>query len=244
MAHLSTRSTMKRALSGPVLLVPLEPVVEALGHQLTRSGGTVTVRRQQDQAAIHLELATGLISVNTTPRGVTPDMQLAERDTLLLPFGAVESLTGTHIKLVPGTNRVDISLDTRLDSTALPGADVADEARSTPFTVESLSYELSDRGPLRLEGQAHVGNYNLRGRIETAGGLQNLASQQPALGLSRHLVSERLGRYGWRLWHEFPRAVGRRRQPDPRGVLAQATAERNDYRDCRRCAADRIGSRE
>ncbi len=165
---------------GPVLLVPLEPVVEALGHQLTRSGGTVTVRRQQDQAAIHLELATGLISVNTTPRGVTPDMQLAERDTLLLPFGAVESLTGTHIKLVPGTNRVDISLDTRLDSTALPGADVAEEARSTPFTMESLSYELSDRGPLRLEGQAHVGNYNLRGRIETAGGLQNLASQQPA----------------------------------------------------------------
>jgi hypothetical protein len=165
---------------GPVLLVPLEPVVEALGHELVKSGGTVTVRRQQDQAAIHLELATGLISVNTTPRGVTPDMQLAERDTLLLPFGAVESLTGTHIKLVPGTNRVDISLDTRLDSTALPGANVAEEARATPFTMESLTYELSDRGPLRLEGQAHVSHYNLRGRIETAGGLQNFASQQPA----------------------------------------------------------------
>ncbi len=165
---------------GPVLLVPLEPVTEALGHDLTVSGGTVTVRRQQDQAAINLELATGLISVNTTPRGVTPDMQLAERDTLLLPFGAVESLTGTHIKLVPGTNRVEISLDTRLDSTALPGANVAEEARDTPFTMESLSYEVSDRGPLRLEGQAHVSNYNLRGRIETSGGLQNLASQQPA----------------------------------------------------------------
>lgn len=165
---------------GPVLLVPLEPVVEALGHQLTNTGGTVTVRRQQDQAAIHLELATGLISVNTTPRGVTPDMQLAERDTLLLPFGAVESLTGTHIKLVPGTNRVEISLDTRLDSTALPGANVAEEARATPFTMESLTYEISDRGPLRLEGQAHVSHYNLRGRIESAGGLQNFAAQQPA----------------------------------------------------------------
>ena len=165
---------------GPVLLVPLEPITEALGHDLIVSGGAVTVRRQQDQAAINLELATGLISVNTTPRGVTPDMQLAERDTLLLPFGAVESLTGTHIKLVPGTNRVEISLDTRLDSTALPGANVADEARSTPFTLESVSYEISDRGPLRLEGQAHVSNYNLRGRIETAGGVQNLAAQQPA----------------------------------------------------------------
>ncbi len=165
---------------GPVLLVPLEPIAEALGHELTISGGTVTVRRQQDQAAIKLELATGLISVNTTPRGVTPDMELAERDTLLLPFGAVESLTGTHIKLVPGTNRVEISLDTRLDSTALPGANVAEEARSTPFTMESLTYEVSDRGPLRLEGRAHVSTYNLSGRIETAGGLQNLAAQQPA----------------------------------------------------------------
>lgn len=178
-APIDTFSNEARTI-GPVLLVPLEPIVEALGHALTVADGTVTVRRQQDQAAIHLELATGLISVNTTPRGVTPDMQLAERDTLLLPFGAVESLTGTHVKLVPGTNRVEISLDTRLDSTALPGADVAEEARSTPFTLESITYDVSDRGPLRVEGRAHVSNYNLRAQVETAGGLQNLAPTQPA----------------------------------------------------------------
>ncbi len=165
---------------GPVLLVPLEPVVAELGHELSVANGTVTVRRQQDQAAIHLELATGLISVNTTPRGVTPDMQLAERHTLLLPFGAIESLTGTHVKLVPGTNRVEVTLDNRLDSTALPGANVSDEARQTPFTMESLTYELSDRGPLRLEGQAHWSNYNLRGQLETAGGVDTLAPTQPA----------------------------------------------------------------
>ncbi|MEM9179190.1 MAG: hypothetical protein AAGA89_05740, partial [Pseudomonadota bacterium] len=67
---------------GPVLLVPLRPIVEELGHELTVADGTVTVRRQQDQATINLELATGLVSVNTTPRGVAPDMQLAERDEL------------------------------------------------------------------------------------------------------------------------------------------------------------------
>lgn len=165
---------------GPVLLVPLEPVVTALGHQVSTGAGTVTVRRQQDQAAINLELATGLVSVNTTPRGMTPDMQFAERDTLLLPFGAVESLTGTHIRLVPGTNRVEVTLDNRLTSASLPGADVAEEARNTPFTMESLSYELSDRGPLRLEGQAYWRNYNLRGQVDTAGGLDSLAGSQPA----------------------------------------------------------------
>ncbi|MEL6726917.1 MAG: SdrD B-like domain-containing protein [Pseudomonadota bacterium] len=164
---------------GPVLLVPLKPIVEALGHDLTVANGTVTVRRQQDQASINLELATGLISVNTTPRGITPDMQLAERDTLVLPFGAVEALTGTHVKLVPMTNRVEVTLDTRLTSTALPGARVADEARETPFTLESLTYQINDRGPLRAELAGHVSQYNFRAQLESAGGLENLAAQQP-----------------------------------------------------------------
>jgi hypothetical protein len=165
---------------GPVLLLPLEAIVDALGHTLERSNGTVTVLRTQDQARISLELATGLVSVNTTPRGVTQDMQFAEADTLLLPFSAVETLTGTHIKLVPGTERVEVLLDDRLDSTTLPDGDVADEAKNTPFTAEALSYELSDRGPLRAEFTSHWGNYNLRTQVESAGGLEDFAGTQPA----------------------------------------------------------------
>ncbi|MEL7540928.1 MAG: hypothetical protein AAGJ51_08490, partial [Pseudomonadota bacterium] len=164
---------------GPVLLVPLQPIVEELGHDLTVANGIVTVRRQQDQATINLELATGLVSVNTTPRGVAQDMQLAERDDLILPFGAVESLTGTHIKLVPMTNRVEVTLDTRLTSTVLPGADLADEARNTPLTVETLTYELSDRGPLRSETRGYVGKYNFRAQLDSAGGFDNFAATQP-----------------------------------------------------------------
>ncbi len=165
---------------GPVLLVPLEPIVEALGHQLTVSNGFVTVRRTQDQAEIQLELATGLVSVNGTPRGITPDMQFAEGDTLLLPFSAVETLTGTHIKLAPGSNRVDVRLDDRLNSTALPGEAISDEVRNTPFTAEALSFELSDRGPIKAEFTSHWGGYNSRARIETNGGLQDLSNSQPA----------------------------------------------------------------
>ena len=164
---------------GPVLLVPLEPIVRELGHALTVANGTVTVRRQQDQATINLELATGLVSVNTTPRGVATDMELAERDELILPFGAVESLTGTHIKLVPLTNRVEVTLDNRLDSTALPGVDISDEARNTPLTIESLTYELSDRGPLRTETRGYIGKYNFRAQLDTAGGFDNFAATQP-----------------------------------------------------------------
>ncbi len=165
---------------GPVLLVPLEPIIEALGHTLERANGSVIVRRTQDQATIELELATGLISVNGTVRGVTPDMEFAEPDTLLLPFSAVESLTGTHIKLAPGSNRVEVRLDDRLSPTASPGVEISDEVRDTPFTPEALSFEISDRGPLRAEFSSHWGAYNSLARIESNGGLSDLSSSQPA----------------------------------------------------------------
>lgn len=165
---------------GPILLVPLEPVVQALGHTVETANGMVTVRRTQDQATIELEIATGLVSVNGTARGVTPDMQFAEPDTLLLPFTAVETLTGTHIKLAPGSNRVDVRLDDRLSPTATPGAEVSDQVRATPFTPEALSFEISDRGPLRTELTSHWGAYNSRARLETNGGLSDLSSSQPA----------------------------------------------------------------
>ncbi len=165
---------------GPVLLVPLEPIIEALGHTLDVQNGLVTVRRTQDQAEIQLELATGLVSVNGTPRGVTSDMQFAEHDTLLLPFSAVETLTGTHIKLAPGSNRVEIRLDDRLDSTAMPGQEISDEIKTTPFTPEALSFEMSDRGPLKAEFTSHWGGYNSLARLESNGGLRDISNSQPA----------------------------------------------------------------
>ncbi|MCF6329850.1 MAG: hypothetical protein L3J02_08635, partial [Henriciella sp.] len=165
---------------GPVLLVPLEPIVEALGHVLDVQNGIVSVRRTQDQAEIQLELASGLVSVNGTPRGVTSDMQFAEHDTLLLPFSAVETLTGTHIKLAPGSNRVEIRLDDRLDSTAMPGQEISDEIKTTPFTPEALSFEMSDRGPLKAEFTSHWGGYNSLVRLESNGGLRNISASQPA----------------------------------------------------------------
>ncbi|MDJ0921087.1 MAG: SdrD B-like domain-containing protein [Henriciella sp.] len=165
---------------GPILLVPLEPVVEALGQRIEREPGFVTVQRTQDQAVIQLELGTGLVSVNGTPMGVSPDIALADQDLLILPFSAIETLTGTHVVLKPGSNRVDVNLDNRLTSTALPGERITKEVEETPFTLETLTYELSDRGPLRAEVASHWGKYNARTRVETNGGFENFADSQPA----------------------------------------------------------------
>lgn len=157
---------------GPVLLVPLEVVVEALGHALERSdGNVVTVTRIQDAARISLDLSTGLVTVNSTPRGVTPNIAYADPDLLLLPFTAVETLTGTHILLEPGTSDIVVTLDDRLGGGALPGERVVDEAAATGWVPEQLQFALSDRGPATLQLDSRLRSLNTQLRYETVGGL-------------------------------------------------------------------------
>ncbi len=166
---------------GPVLLVPLRPIAEAFGHMLVEgaSSGTLTITRIQDSAVISLELSTGLVTVNGVPSGVTPNIAYADARNLVLPFTAVETLTGAHIKLLPGTNRVDVALDTRLSSLALPGERVADDAGATPFTPEKLVYQLSDRGPLTAEFHSRFQSYNTVSTVETVGGFDQSNMLQP-----------------------------------------------------------------
>ncbi|MEL7128773.1 MAG: hypothetical protein AAGK23_04440, partial [Pseudomonadota bacterium] len=127
---------------GPVLLVPLMEVVDAIGHSLeVMDGNTIEVVRIQDAARISLDLSTGLVTVNDIPRGVTPNIAYADPAELLLPFTAVETLTGTHIELAPGSNRIDVVLDDRLSGGSLPGERVVDEVAETGFTPESLEFQ-------------------------------------------------------------------------------------------------------
>ncbi len=166
---------------GPVLLVPLRPIIKALGHTLVEDkiAGTVTVTRIHDSAEITLELATGLVTINGIPSGVTPDVNYVEPGSLVMPFSAVETLTGSHVKLVPGTSRVDVTLDDRLSSLALPGEKVVDDAANTGFTPEKLTYQISDNGPVTLGLTSRFGGYNTETTFETAGGIDNPAGYVP-----------------------------------------------------------------
>ena len=166
---------------GSILLVPLRPVAEALGHEVSedRAAGTVTVTRVQDSAVFTLNLATGLVSVNGEPRGVTPNISYAEPATLLLPFSAIETLTGTHVVLKPGSDRIDISLDDRLATGALPGARVDDEAAETPFTPERLDFALSNRGTNTAALHARLRGFTSVTRYETVGGFGSPEELQP-----------------------------------------------------------------
>ncbi len=166
---------------GSILLVPLRPVAEALGHEVHEDmdAGTVTVTRVQDSAVFKLDLATGLVSVNGEPRGVTPNISYAESSTLLLPFSAVETLTGTHVVLEPGSDRIDVRLDDRLSTGALPGERVTDEASHTPLMPERLDFALGNRGTNTAALHARLRGFTSVTRYETLGGLHSPEELQP-----------------------------------------------------------------
>ncbi|MCZ6603775.1 MAG: hypothetical protein O7A03_01365, partial [Alphaproteobacteria bacterium] len=154
---------------GAVLLLPLAPIVDALGSEIEilDNGNVVQVTRIQDSARIELDFATGIIEANDRPIGVAPDIFLADPDTLLLPKEAVEALTGTVIRVEPDTNRVLIDLDRRLSDTILPSGDLLDEARDDPFTLERLQAVIGNdqSNSVRLRGHYREFNGLLRYRV-------------------------------------------------------------------------------
>lgn len=164
---------------GPVLLIPLQSVADALGHSLVRDGNVVTITRLHDGAELSLNLTNGLVSVNGIPRGVTPNIAYIDPELLLLPATAIETLTGTHVVLEPGTSRIDINLDERLGGGALPGELIAKKGKKTGLVVESLDFRLSDIGPQSLTLRSHFGNYNTRLRYESVGGFSDPKELQP-----------------------------------------------------------------
>ncbi|MEQ9449666.1 MAG: hypothetical protein RLN70_12305 [Rhodospirillaceae bacterium] len=165
---------------GSVLLLPLRAIVAELGHEIRGEPGAVEVIRVQDSKIVRLDLASGLVSVNGTPAGVTPDLALADLDELLVPYTAIEALTGAHISRDALSNRIRVDMGDRLDKSALPRARVATGVGHDPFTPEALSFQFSDRGPLRAEFSSRVDRYGSRLTYESAGGFERNEELQPS----------------------------------------------------------------
>ncbi len=129
---------------GPVLLLPLLPIAKELGHytQVAPDFSSVTIRRAQDSATFEMDLNTGLVKQGGRPIGVSKDVTYIDAVNLLLPVSAIETLTGTHIKVEAGTDRVDIRLDDRLTDSIAPVDRVEDLAAKEPLTVERLAFHV------------------------------------------------------------------------------------------------------
>jgi len=153
---------------GPVLLLPIRPIAESLGNTitLTEDGSVLEVRRVQDSVTMSLNLSTGLVSVYGTPVGVAKDIAYIDQINLLLPVSAVEALTGTIVEAEAGTDRININLDERLTGAIKPLVSVDDLTKGTPFTPESLQFQISPDTGARVQFNAHVGQVNGRLRAE------------------------------------------------------------------------------
>lgn len=155
---------------GPVLLLPLRPIAEALGNsvQISGDGSVVEIRRVQDSVTMSLNLATGLVSTNGKPVGLSKDIAYIDQTNLLLPVSAVEALTGTNIDVEGGTDRINVRLDDRLAGSIAPRQSIDDLVKDAPFTPESLSFRLSPDTGASVQFDAHMGRVNGRLRYELA----------------------------------------------------------------------------
>ena len=153
---------------GPVILLPLRPIAEALGSdvQSVDAGAAVRVRRVQDSAVFTLDLGTGLVELNGNPVGVARNITYADPVNLLLPKEAVEALTGTRVRLEAGTSRIEVDLDSRLRDTVRPGDRVEEIAARTPFTPEALSFEAGPDIINTADFDFRVRGVNARARLE------------------------------------------------------------------------------
>ena len=152
---------------GSVLLLPLKPILKELAQQLTRvNGNIIEIYRTQDSVTFSLDLQSGIIKMNGTPIGITPNMSYARQDQLLLPSTAIETLTGTNIKIIPGQNRVEITLDDRLKNRVLPSEYILKQAANTYFVPESLEFFIGNQNINKLTLRSHFHEFNTKIRYE------------------------------------------------------------------------------
>jgi len=154
---------------GPVLIMPLLPIAEALGHDVTvlDASREVRVRRAQDSAEFTLNLDTGLVKLRGVPYGITKDITYIDGTNLLLPVSAIETLTGTNITVEGASSRILVDLDDRLAGAIKPGERVSDIAAKEPLTLETLSFHVGMDTINRVDADFRVKQINGRVRYET-----------------------------------------------------------------------------
>ena len=166
---------------GSVLLLPLKPIINELNQKLTQpDANTIEIYRTQDSVTFSLDLQSGIVKMNGTTIGITPNMTYARPDQLLLPSTAIETLTGTNVKIIPGNNTIEIDMDDRLKNRVLPGEYVLKQAANTLFVAESLDFMVGNQSLTTLTLRSHFHEFNTRLRYETADFPRSGAELEPS----------------------------------------------------------------
>jgi hypothetical protein len=167
---------------GPILLLPLLPIAEELGHdvRVIDGGSTVLVTRSQDSVEFELSLETGLVKIDGRAIGVTKNVTYFDKTNLLLPISAIETLTGTHINVEAGNARININLDSRLKNTIKAGERIDDVTKSTPLTLETLDFHIGTDSNNTVNLDLRYKGFNGRIRYEISDIPTNIREAEPS----------------------------------------------------------------
>lgn len=166
---------------GNVLLLPIEAIATKLGSNVDFVAGNIIYRRLQDNAKIELNINTGIIKVNERIQGSVGNLFYIDPVQRIVPVNIVEILAGIVVDIDANANRVNIVLDSRIANTAFGSKLIAQELKNTPFTVQSLGYDINSDGFTTLKMDMYMSSYNGRINYQSGAGIFDKNGARPSL---------------------------------------------------------------
>lgn len=166
---------------GNVLLLPIEAVANKLGSTVDFSPDTILYRRLQDNARIELNIHTGIIKVNDKIQGTVGNLFFIDPVQKVVPLNIVEILAGITIDLDSAKSRVNLSLDSRIANTSFGSKLIAKELKDTPFTLQSIGYDINSDGYTNLKADMYMSSYNGRINYQSGAGIWDKNGAKPSL---------------------------------------------------------------
>ena len=160
-------SNIKRI--GNVLLLPIDSIATKLGSNVEFMPSNIIYKRIQDGAKIDLNINTGIIKINEVIQGSVGDLFYIDTAQKLVPLNIVEIMAGVTVKLDSISSSINISLDPRIANTAFGSKLISKEIKETPFTVQSLGYDVNSDGMTSLKMSLYLGEYNGKINYQSSG---------------------------------------------------------------------------
>lgn len=166
---------------GNTLLFPIDLIAKKLGSTVDFIGNTIIYQRLQDNAKIEINLETGIVKVNGTVLGIVGNLFYVNTQQKMVPANIAEILAGILIDVDNKTNTISIELDPRIARTAFGSKLISEEVKNTPFTAQSLKYDIKSDGNTSLSLDMYMSSYNGRLNYQSGSGIFDKNGAKPAL---------------------------------------------------------------
>lgn len=166
---------------GNVLLLPLDVIANKLGSTVDFYNDAIIYRRLQDNAKVELNIHTGVVKVNDRVQGTVGNLFHIDTIQKRVPLNIVEILAGITVDLDSNNNRINLALDSRIANTLFGSKLISQELKNTPFTVQSLGYNVNSDGYTTLKTDMYMSSYNGRLNYQSGANIFEGNGARPSL---------------------------------------------------------------